>query len=196
MISNTQVKKLDSGIISLLLNNTKLAKLCFAILFSGVIGLLAQLRFPLPTTPVPITGQVFGIMLAGILLGSKYGTLSVLFYIALGFNGVPWFTGGGSGVPLLTAGFIIGFLPAAYFVGFFVERFKIVRSPVLLMLILFASVWFIYILGAAWFWLITGQTLSFNRLMMLTVYPFIAIDAFKSSLAAIIGSLFLIKKKN
>jgi len=127
MFSSTKPRELDAKVISLNLNKALIAKFCLAILFSGVIGLLAQLKLYLPTTPVPITGQVFGVMLAGILLGSRFGSFSVLFYIALGFNGVPWFAGGGSGVTLLTTGFIIGFLPAAYFVGFFVERFKIIR---------------------------------------------------------------------
>src|SRR5690625_916771 len=52
----------------------------------SVIGtaLLAHVRIPLPFTPVPLTGQTFGIMLTGLLLGARRGGLSMTAYGLIG----------------------------------------------------------------------------------------------------------------
>lgn len=44
-------------------------KLALAFGVAGIVGLLAQVRFPLPWSPVPITGQTFAVLLAGVLWG-------------------------------------------------------------------------------------------------------------------------------
>ena len=95
---------------------------------------LAQVRILTPLTPVPYTGQVFGVALTGGLLGRKWGTLSTGLYLAMGLVGLPvyagqfaaftdfeWF----SGIAALTGytgGYLIGFLGQAYVVGWAVDR--------------------------------------------------------------------------
>jgi len=60
-----------------------LNKIFFAFTFACFTGLLAQLRFYLPTSPIPITGQVFGVFLAGVVLG-KWGGISNRYFITEG----------------------------------------------------------------------------------------------------------------
>lgn len=88
-----------------------------AIVLSGSIflALLARLSIPVPFSPVPITGQTFGILFLGTVLGSRLGVLSVIAYISEGLVGLPIFAGGAAGFLYLlgpTGGYLIGFIPA------------------------------------------------------------------------------------
>ena len=56
--------------------------------FSLLTALLAQIRLPLPFTPVPVTGQTLGVLLAGAILGARRGFLSQTLYLALGAAGL------------------------------------------------------------------------------------------------------------
>lgn len=85
--------------------------LCYSAVFAAVIAVMAQLSIPLPGG-VPLTLQTLGIMLAGIVLGPRRGTLSVLIYILLGAIGLPVFAGFKGGLSSVigpTGGFIISF---------------------------------------------------------------------------------------
>ncbi len=66
-------------------------KLVMAVGMAGVVGLLAQVRFYLPWTAIPITGQTFVVLLAGVLLGRWWGGASLALYAGIGAAGVPWF---------------------------------------------------------------------------------------------------------
>ena len=69
-------------------------KLTMAIGMAALTGLLAQVRIVNPWMPdIPITGQTFAVLLAGILLGKWWGGTSMAIYGGLGWLGVPWFTG-------------------------------------------------------------------------------------------------------
>ena len=48
-------------------------KMTLALGVACLVGLLAQVKFLLPWTPVPVTGQTFAVLLAGVLLGSRWG---------------------------------------------------------------------------------------------------------------------------
>ncbi|MFL7795017.1 MAG: biotin transporter BioY, partial [Anaerolineae bacterium] len=88
------------------------------------IALCAQ--FTLHIGPVPITGQTLGVLLTGMLLGSRRGSLSVLTYLAEGVAGLPVFAPGGPlGLARLvgpTGGYLIGFVAATYATGLLAER--------------------------------------------------------------------------
>ncbi|MBC8135454.1 MAG: biotin transporter BioY, partial [Fibrella sp.] len=87
---------------------------------SALITLCAQVAIPLPWTPVPITGQTFGVLLSGVLLGSRRGYLACLAYLVEGAAGLPVFAGGMSGfLPFigLTGGYLAAFPVAAFMVG-------------------------------------------------------------------------------
>jgi len=85
--------------------------ICQIGIFTAVIVICAQIAIPLPGG-VPMTLQVWGILLAGILLGPKNGSLAVLIYVLLGAVGAPVFAGlsGGLGIILgPSGGFILSF---------------------------------------------------------------------------------------
>src|SRR5262245_36726124 len=92
---------------------------------SLLIALTAQLQFSLPVSPGPATGQTFAVLLLGALYGRKRGAATVLTYLVLGTIGLPVFAGGASGIARLvgpTAGYLVGFVAAAFVVGFLSER--------------------------------------------------------------------------
>lgn len=172
-------------------------KICLAFFFACLTGLLAQLRVYTPWTPVPITGQVFAVVLAGILLG-RWGGISQMMYVGIGILGVPWFAGFNSGLLYLTGptgGYIIGFIIAAFFIGYMIDRYTWSRkfhSMVLLMM--FSTFVLIYIPGLIQFYLWTGASLRLWELLTLCVIPFIAVDVIKSVIAAIIATIITPKK--
>jgi len=92
--------------------------------FSFLMALVAQIKVPFPGTPVPITGQTFGALLTGAALGSRRGASSMLLYVIWGGAGLPVFAGTVSGLfwTLTSGGYIIGFVLAAFIVGWFCER--------------------------------------------------------------------------
>ena len=62
-------------------------------LFTALIAVGAFIKIPIPV--VPFTLQYLFTMLAGLLLGSRLGTVSVLSYMLLGLAGLPIFSEGG-----------------------------------------------------------------------------------------------------
>ena len=68
-------------------------RVMLALGFACLTGLLAQVKFFLPGNPIPITGQVFAVLVAGVVLGGRFGALSQGLYVGLGLVGVPWLAG-------------------------------------------------------------------------------------------------------
>jgi biotin transport system substrate-specific component len=93
---------------------------------AGFLALMSQLSVPLPFTPVPFSFQVVGVAVAGAYLGRNYGVLAVALYVLAGALGLKVFANQTStGIEILTgatAGYIVGFAIAAYFVGWYVEQ--------------------------------------------------------------------------
>ncbi len=100
--------------------------LVLAALFAAVIvalGLLPPIY--LGFIPVPITAQSLGVMMAGVVLGSRNSTLAVLIVLVLVAVGAPVLSGGRGGVAAFvapTSGFLIGWAFAAFVTGFLSER--------------------------------------------------------------------------
>jgi biotin transport system substrate-specific component len=93
--------------------------------FALLTAAAAQIRIPLPFTPVPITGQTFAVLLSGAALGSMSGAASQLLYVALGAIGLPFYAGGASGWEVVsgaTGGYLIGFIAAAWVIGKLAEQ--------------------------------------------------------------------------
>ena len=87
----------------------------------------AWIAIPLPWTPVPITGQTFGVLLVAVLLGARRGALVLAMYLLEGLAGLPVFQPYGlPGAARLagpTAGYLLAYPAAAYVTGWIVERF-------------------------------------------------------------------------
>lgn len=164
------------------LRQTAITSSAWVLLGTAGIALLAQVRIPLPFTPVPITGQTLGVLLIAAVLGARLGTASLGLYLAGGLAGLPFFTGGGSGLAHLTGptgGFLVGFLAAAFIVGVLAERGWTRTWQKTAVLFALGSL-VIYIFGAAYLALFTGL----RQAITLGVLPFILGDAIKATLAA------------
>ena len=88
--------------------------------FAAVVSVCSWITVPLPFTQVPINLAILGVLLAGGLLGSKYGAISIFIYILLGAVGLPVFAGFGAGLGVLvgpTGGYIVGYLLCAAISG-------------------------------------------------------------------------------
>jgi biotin transport system substrate-specific component len=178
-------------------NESPLAALCrtrpwvqsllLTTLFGVLTALSAQVRITVPWTPVPITGQVFMVLLAGGLLGARLGALSQLEYLALGAAGMPIFAGGVSG-PLAfvgpSGGYLWAFPLAAWVVGTLAQgRGRILRA----LLASISGVAVIHLFGWAWLGIFLGvKNGGFNALqaLYLGVTPFILVDVVKALVAS------------
>src|SRR5579864_9521789 len=69
-----------------------------------LLVLCAHIVIPLPFTPVPVTGQTFGVLLVAVLLGSQRGMLTCVLYLLEGMAGLPVFHPLGMPGPLRLAG--------------------------------------------------------------------------------------------
>ncbi len=145
------------------------------------IALSARVAIPLPFSPVPITGQTLAVLLTGALLGSRRGSLCLLLYLAEGASGLPVFAGGMAGPARLmgpTGGYLVGFIPAAFFTGLLAERGwdRRVRTTLLAILLGNAA---IYAFGLPWLARFVGG----ERVLASGLLPFLPGDLLKSILA-------------
>ena len=149
------------------------------LIFTGslFVAAMAQVRIPLPFTPVPLTGQTFAVLLAGITLGSKRGSASLMLYLVLGVIGLPVFAGGASGLAILagpTGGYLVGFLVAAWVVGRLAEH-SLDRKFRSMWLVFLAGEAVIYLFGLPWLGLYVGV----SKVLVAGFIPFLPGDLIK-----------------
>lgn len=171
------------------IKTSSLAKDIFLVLgFAIITGLSAQLKVEIGA--IPITMQTFVVLLSGILLGSKKGAASQITYLFMGLSGLPWFSRGGGLVYLFspTFGYILGFILAAFIIGFLIEKGwgKNIGTMVLALLVGEIA---IYLPGILWLYPFVGL----EKLLVIGLYPFIYGEILKLSL--IITFLLLSTKK-
>lgn len=178
-------------------------RIAASLIFTAVTAVSAQIAIPLGFTPVPITLQVLVVLLSGLTLGSRWGAVSQMQYLALGALGLPVFAGWNAGPVALwgpTAGYLIGFVPAAFLAGWAIERAGSRRG---------IGAWLggvlgiaaIYLCGASWLvmWMsvISLESVGLAKVWALGVAPFIGVDLLKAlaasglSVAGRSGSSFL-----
>ncbi len=175
------------------------AKIAMAFSMAAVTGVLAQVKFFLPFTPVPIVATQLGVILAAVLLGRNWGGISMVIYALGGFIGIPWFAGQSGGLVALTgptAGYIVGFILAAFFMGHLYDtQIEKRRTLPLTGIILFAQLVLVYIPGliylAIWLKFFGGQTVSLMAVLMMGYLPFFFIDIFKSLIGATVAKALL-----
>ena len=154
-----------------------------AVIGSLILAISAKIKVPLE--PVPITMQVFVILAMGAILGSKLGAATVLLYLAEGATGLPVFTGTpekGIGLAYMmggTGGYLLGYVAAAYAVGWLAERGwdrTFFTSGVAMV----AGIALIYIPGVLWL----GSLFGWDKpILEWGFYPFIMADLAKAGLA-------------
>jgi len=148
---------------------------------AGIVGALAQVSIHLSFTPVPITGQTLGVLLAGTALGWKRGAAAMALYGLAGVAGVPWFADHSSGYIGASFGYIVGFVLCAGLCGWLAERGadrSIMRSVPAMM----AGEIAIYALGVSW--LAVSLHVGISRAIALGLTPFLVGDSIKAALAA------------
>ena len=168
-------------------------KLGLALAMACLTGLMAQIRIYLPFSPVPITGQVFAVLLSGVICGGIFGSLSQIIYIGLGIAGIPWFAASSlsSGYLLAcpTAGYLIGFVIAPMIIGGNSDRYIGARTFFSQFKLMVLGIVVIYIPGATVLALVMKFT--FLQALLKGVIPFIIFDLFKAVLAASASSAIL-----
>ncbi len=164
---------------------------------NGVVSNLLQISFGfiilflsafvyiyIPGNPVPITLQVFSVLMIGSLFSKKNGIISTLTYLVVGASGAPVFAGASSGLLHLfgpTGGYLLGFIAAVYIIGTLQKKAGLFLS-------LFLGVLSIYFLG--WLQLSIFMKMDFIKALYLGVFTFIPYDIIKLILA-----YFILKKK-
>ena len=204
--------------------DSRLARLARDVLlvlgFTGVVILCAQIAIRLPWTTVPITGQTFAVLVTGGALGAWRGASSLTLYMLLGMVGAPVFAPSlgimegqtihfiapweGTGeLPwdLSSGGYIVGFIVAAWVVGYIAQR-GWDRGPWLIAGMLVGNVilyvpgllWLAYLISSEWIHpavqkpladLIAGET-TLEKTLVGGLYPFILGDLIKLYAASLV----------
>ncbi|MCJ7511520.1 MAG: biotin transporter BioY [Anaerolineales bacterium] len=149
-----------------------------------LLAIAAQLQIRLPFSLVPVTGQTFAVLLLAALLGSRRGPAVVAIYLFLGGLGAPVFAGGTAGVARLvgpTAGYLVGFIAAAYGVGWLSER-GWDRHPGSAAASMALGNVCIYAFGALWL----AQFVGGEAVLRTGVAPFIVGDLLKIAFATLL----------
>ncbi|WP_350349582.1 biotin transporter BioY [Agromyces sp. G08B096] len=139
---------------------------------------------------VPITLQTLGVMLAGAILGARKGALAVLVYAVLGLAGLPILAGGAAGLGVLagpTGGFLVGFVPGAFVIGWLAARLapRLHFWPLLLATAA-GGIVVVYLVGLPWLMAATG--LPFGQAFLVGALPFLPGDVVKAVLAAAVAA--------
>ena len=157
--------------------------ICSIAIMTAITAVMAQISIPMPLG-VPMTMQTFAITLAGIVLGSKKGGMSILVYVLLGAIGVPVFAGFSGGFQNLvgpTGGFIISFPIMAYLIGLGVE----LKKKELFVLFLVLGTVSNYVIGVILFCVVTQSPVATG--ITACVLPFIPTAIIKAVVASLLG---------
>jgi len=163
---------------------------------SLVVALCARVTIPLmPLTPVPLTVQNMGVLLVGLLLGSRRGFAALALYLVEGAVGLPVFnpTGPGGIAQLLgpTGGFLMVYPFVAFLAGYVFERgtksfLRAAAAGLLAEVLLFAG-------GLTWLYIFTH---SLAKAAYFGLYWFIAAEIIKVMFAAAIANRWRGAAKN
>ncbi len=139
------------------MSKTKSLILCS--LFTALIVVGAFIKIPVPV--VPFTLQFLFTTLAGLLLGSKQGMISVVVYMVLGLIGLPVFSEGGGIWYILkpSFGYIIGFCIGTFVTGLIAERMKEKTIPRYL-LANFTGLMIVYVVGMVYYYIICNYVIN------------------------------------
>lgn len=161
---------------------TGVVRAVVAVIWAVFLGVGASVAIPLPWTPVPITLQTLVLYTGAALLGRHFSLQMVLWYLALGGMGLPFFAGGTAGwSPLFgtTGGYLVGFGVAATWIGYWQPMVRSLRQQIFLFST--ASGW-LFACGVTW--LALSMDISLSKALMAGFLPFIPGDILKIVMAA------------
>ncbi|MDR1355271.1 MAG: biotin transporter BioY [Propionibacteriaceae bacterium] len=164
--------------------------LALAAVFAGVTAALGFIPpIYLPFSPVPVTAQTLGVMLAGAVLGAKLGFVSQLLFQTLVIIGLPLLSGGRGGLAVLsgaTVGFFVAFSLSALLIGWVTTHLNNTYQwwkGVIIHLVF--GLLFVDVLGVAGMMLIAKLTLG--KAIIAGVLPYLIGDVLKAVIAALIA---------
>lgn len=139
------------------MSKTKSLILCSMFTALIVVGAFIKIQVPV----VPFTLQFLFTTLAGLLLGSKRGMISVVVYMVLGLIGLPVFSEGGGIWYILkpSFGYIIGFCIGTFVTGLIAERMKEKTIPRYL-LANFTGLMIVYVVGMVYYYIICNYVIN------------------------------------
>lgn len=163
--------------------------------FAASLGVLtaagAYVIIPLPFSPVAVTGQTFFVLLAGLLLGARWGATAMVTYLIIGAAGFPVFSGGTGGIGILfgpTGGYLIGFVVAALIVGYIaqhaIDKAPKYRRGLFIAGIIVGSA-IIYVAGVPW--LAFSADLTLTEAVAVGLIPFVLGDVVKAVAAVLVA---------
>ncbi len=162
----------------------QLKHITYSSLFVALIAAGAFLAIPIG--PVPIVLQNMFVLLAGIILGPRWGLASVGIYLLIGACGLPVFANGKAGIGIIfgpTGGYLLGYLPAVYVTGLISKKGNKKLSINIFALIVGSII--VYAAGVPWLKVVTGM--GWNKALAVGMYPFIIGDVLKIIAAAFIA---------
>ncbi|MDD2420816.1 MAG: biotin transporter BioY [Heliobacteriaceae bacterium] len=162
----------------------KTQSLTLSALIAAIIFISAQIAFPLPFSPVPVTLQVFTVLLFPLILPARIAVTGICVYLALGLIGLPVFAGVSGGIGILLTpkgGYLLGFLLATIVISQLAKLWP--RSDLIRNLLLsLVGLGVIYVCG------VTGMVLTLNislaKALVLGLWPFLPGDLVKVGLAS------------
>lgn len=161
-----------------------------AALFAALFCILAPHTIVLPVSPVGITLGSFLIYLAGMILGPRLGCISILLYLALGFVGLPVFSGYRAGAGVLfgpTGGYLIGYIPCVILVGLFTKKAgEGARALVRYITGMIVGTLSLYLIGTIWYLFVYTGDSSVKSAVAACVIPFLPLDGVKILVAAVL----------
>ncbi len=188
----TRAERAGATVHSLREESSFAFRLLLVLGFAGLTGLSAQIVLPLPFTPVPVTGQVLGVLVSAAVLGRWLGPASQVAYVGLGAVGVPWFApasaahpftvGGWSAIVGATGGYLLGFIVAAAVIGGLLDRVVRQHTFAANLSVLLIGVAVIYAMGS--FGLALALHTGLEATLLYGVLPFLPGDVLKSVLGA------------
>ena len=152
----------------------------YAALFAALTAVGAYMA--LPIGPVPVVMQNLFVFLAGLILGGRWGMASVGIYLLAGAVGMPVFAGGTGGVGRFfgpTGGYLIGYLPAVFIIGWMAQ--KTGQRPFGDILAMVCGTLVLYTCGLVWLKGLTG--LAWPKAIAAGMLPFLLGDALKIAVA-------------
>jgi biotin transport system substrate-specific component len=162
----------------------KLRWLVLASLMAALTSVGAYIHVPIG--PVPIVLSTLFVLLSGLLLGSRWGLVSMALYLVVGAIGIPVFAGGKGGLAHFfgpTGGYLLGYVLASWITGFISERFRgLLIFEILAVLIGSLT---IYTLGVPWLKFVTQM--SWLKTFIIGMVPFLIGDAVKASVAILLA---------
>lgn len=157
-------------------------------MFAAILAVISQISIPMPSG-VPITIQVFGVALVGVVLGWKFGLLSTLVYIFIGAIGIPVFSNFTGGLGILTGvsgGYIIAWPILAGLCGIRFNRLSKMKNTALTILLSLIGLAAVEIIGGIQWSFLSGMTLP--AVFTYSMVAFVPKDILITVLAVIVGN--------